>query len=293
MFFRKRKSAIAQPVPQHSVANPDGLEPLLSKRKYKTNYDHKKGTKHRESPRCKSQRKEEIGEYKIEVELRQLPPAYQLLSNLLIPTEQGLEHIDHLIVSPYGLFIFEVNNRAGIILGEETDPRWYQSITWRVKTFINPLWENQKHIEMLRERVKLDPNLPVTSYVTFSRRCDLKVVSGSVFYDTDIPDVIRKRSKQEVLRVDEVSALYQEIKQLNLPDAHIRTEYAVRLRKERLRQRPQYGDIRCRICQKPVSERTARYCIHHPDKFAWQIYCVKHQKELTTFPRVERKTADC
>lgn len=275
MFFWKRKSKVVNTLPE-----PEELQQLLQNRKYRTNYYASKDSRHRESPRCKSQRKGEIGEYKIEVELGQLPRSYKLLSNLLLKTEQGFEHIDHLVISPYGLFILEVNNLTGIILGEETDSNWHQAITWRVKTFPNPLFENQNHIEVLRAWIQLDEALPIYSYVTFSRRCELKVISGSVFYDTDILTVILKHAQQEVLNEAEVLAIYTQIEQVNILDANIRNEYAARLRKQRLLQRPKYGDIRCITCQRAVSERTARYCITHPDKFAWQIYCAKHQKEF-------------
>lgn len=273
MFFWKRKSEIINPFSE--LEEPPQL---LKNKKYKTNYYATKKTQHRESPRYKAQRKGEIGEYKIEVELGQLPRTYRLLSNLLLKTKQGFEHIDHLVISPYGLFIFEVNNRSGIILGEESDVNWHQAVTWRVKTFPNPLMVNQTHLEVLRKWVNFGEALPIYSFATFSRRCDLKVISGSVFYDTDILTVIHKRSQQEVLSEKEVLSLYTQIEQANILDPNLRNEYGARLHKQRLLQRPKYGDIRCRICQKAVSERTARYCIAHPNKFAWQIYCVKHQK---------------
>lgn len=254
--------------------------------KYKTDHYSSRNSRFRGSPRCRSQRKDEIGEYKIEVELGQLPKSYRLMSNLLFKSEQGFEHIDHLVVSPYGLFLIEVNNLSGIILGEENDPNWHQAITWRVKTFPNLLFENHAHLEALRKQVDLDVTIPIYSFATFSRRCELKVISGSVFYDTDILTVILKRSQPEVLSDEEVLKIYSQIEQVNILDPNVRNEYSARLRKQRLLNRPKYGDIRCRICQKAVSERTARYCISHPDKFAWHIYCVKHQKELIRSTRI-------
>jgi hypothetical protein len=277
LFFRKRKREDVSPVLDSGMVQ---TLPQNQNREYKTNYFTSKRKKHRGSPRCKSQRKEEIGEYKIEVELGQLPKNYVLISNLFLKTDQGIEHIDHLVVSPYGLFMIEVNNLSGIILGEERDVNWHQVVTWRVKTFPNSLLENQAHLETLRKWVNLEETLPVFSFATFNRRCDLKVISGAVFYDTDILTVIRKRSQREVLTDAEVLKLCTQIRQANITDPNLRNEYTARQRKQRIRQRPKYGDIRCRTCQKAVSERTARYCINHPDKFAWQIYCVKHQKEL-------------
>lgn len=141
--------------------------------------------------------------------------------------------------------------------------------------------ENQTHLENLENSVDLEVTLPVFSFATFNRRTDLKVISGSVFYDTDLLTVIRKRSQHVVLSDAQILELCNQIIKVNITDLNLRNEYVASRRKQRIKQRPKYGDIRCRICQKAVSERTARYCINHPDKFAWQIYCVKHQKEFT------------
>lgn len=263
-------------------SSPELTLAILVPLRYKTNYYALDRPRRRESPRCKSQRKGELGEYKIEVQLAQLPSAFKVVSNLLFKTEQGLEQIDHLVVSPYGIFILEVKNLAGLIVGEEDDENWHQAITWRVKSFTNPLYENQTHIEALKKQVKFAENWPIYSYATFSRRGELKVISGFVFYDTDILPALLKRAEQaRVLSDEEIEILIDEIDKINILDTNIRNEYAARERKQRLRQRPQYGDIRCIICRKPVSERAARYCLRYPDKFNYHIYCAKHQKELT------------
>jgi hypothetical protein len=109
------------------------------------------------------------------------------------------------------------------------------------------------------------------------------VISGSVFYDTDILAVLQKliQTQSKVIKDNEVLEIYNKIHQVNILDPNIRNEYSARLRKQRLRLRPQYGDIRCCVCQRLVSERAARYCINHPDKYNWRIYCAKHQKEMT------------
>lgn len=262
---------------------PEVPQPLLVSRKYKTNYFVDRGSGQRESLRSKGHRKSEIGEYKIEVALGHLPSDFKRLSNMLVKIGQGFIHIDHLVVSSYGLILLEVNNLAGTIVGEETDTHWHQAITWRVKTFPNPLLENQTRITVLKEQARLEETLPIYSYVTFNRRCNLKVISGTVFYDTDILAALQKlmQTQSKVLNDTEVYEIFNRIKQVNILDLNIRNEYSARLRKQRLRLRPQYGDIRCCICHKPVSERAARYCINHPDKFNWRIYCAKHQKEMT------------
>lgn len=279
MFFKigklgKKKEAMPIPEPE--------LTPLIeTSRSYRTNY-FSVASSRRESPRFKSQRKAEIGIYKLEVALAHLPCCFKRLSNLLCKTDQGYIRIDHVIISPYGLFMVKANNLAGMIVGEETEANWYQAITWRVKAFPNPLQENLSSIQFLKQKLSLREDTPFFSYVTFNRRCDLKVVSASVFYDIDIQVAILKltQSLSAVLNEAEVLELYDRISQLNITDLNIRNEYSARLRREKLNQRPQFGDIRCSICQRPVSERVARHCLAHPKRFNWHIYCAKHQKEI-------------
>lgn len=256
---------------------------------YQTDYYSDNAAKGRGSLRSKKQRKDEIGEYKLEVELAHLPKCFRRLSNLLVKAKDGFLQIDHLLLSPYGLFLIEAYNLSGLIVGEEMDPKWYQGITWRVKTFPNPVLENQVRIQFLQELAGFDDTMPIFSYVTFNRRCNLKVFSGVVFYDIDVLASIIKLTQNQpvVLSDEEIAQIMNKIEGINLTEPGIRNEYAARLRRERMQHRPKYGDIRCSICQKAVNERMARYCINRPEKFAWKIYCEKHQKEMTRVVRRE------
>ncbi len=261
-------------------------------KKYKTDYFSRKAVKKREGLRSKKQRKEEIAKYKLEVAFTQLPRTFKLISDFLLWTEDGYRQIHHLLISPYGLFIIEGFNLAGLIVGDGEDSVWVQKITWRVKTFPNPLLENQKTINLLREKAKIDESVPFFSYVTFSRRCKLKVIWGTVFYDTDLLDYLEQLllNRSPVLTEEEVDELYERLAKLNIRDLQIRQEQFARKRREVIRQRPSRGNLRCHICQKPISERLARYCLNRPEKFDWKLYCEKHQKEVTrTVPRFRRR----
>lgn len=222
----------------------------------------------------------------------QLPQSFRLLSDLLFATEEGYRQIHHLLISPYGLFIVEGFNFAGLIVGESEDNQWIQKITWRVKTFPNPLLENEKAITYLREKAQIEDSIPIFSYVTFSRRCKLKVFWGTVLYDTDILASLQQLlfNISPILTKEEVDELYERIAHLNIRDLQIRKEQFARKRREIIRQRPRKGNLRCHICQKPLSERIARYCLNRPDKFDWKIYCEKHQKQITrSVPRINRR----
>ncbi len=45
---------------------------------------------------------------------------YQRYHDVIIPSQHGTTKIDHIVVSPYGIFIVETKNYTGWIYGSET-----------------------------------------------------------------------------------------------------------------------------------------------------------------------------
>jgi hypothetical protein len=60
-----------------------------------------------------SARKGELGEYKIDIQLDQLPKDCRYLSDLLVrnpKAKSGYSQIDHVVFTPYGIFTIETKN---------------------------------------------------------------------------------------------------------------------------------------------------------------------------------------
>ena len=76
--------------------------------------------------------------------------------------------IDHVIVSPYGLFIIETKNHKGWVFGDINSKVWTQVLNgengWRAYgghahfTFYNPVVQNQGHIEELSKQLGIPTN---------------------------------------------------------------------------------------------------------------------------------------
>jgi len=64
---------------------------------------------------------------------------YQRFHDIIIPAKNGTTQIDHLLVSPYGLFIVETKNKKGWIFGSEDQQKWTQSLYGNNYSFQNPL----------------------------------------------------------------------------------------------------------------------------------------------------------
>lgn len=104
---------------------------------------------------------------------------YQLFKNVTLPTEDGgSTQIDHILLSPYGLFVIETKNMQGWIFGSARQAKWTQQIYKHKSSFQNPLRQNYKHTETLREILAL-PKEAMHSVVIFTARAEFK---------TDMPE---------------------------------------------------------------------------------------------------------
>jgi len=55
--------------------------------------------------------------------------SYRVINNVTIPDNQGgTTQIDHVIVSPYGIFVVETKHYKGWIFGDPQQPTWTQMI---------------------------------------------------------------------------------------------------------------------------------------------------------------------
>ena len=74
--------------------------------------------------------KGKMGEFMVTVHVdKALGDEYILLNNCTIPDqEQGTTQIDHILISPYGVFIIETKNYTGWIFGSARQKQWTQKI---------------------------------------------------------------------------------------------------------------------------------------------------------------------
>ena len=85
--------------------------------------------------------------------------------------------IDHLIVSPYGIFVIETKNHKGWVYGDVNGRVWTQVLNgengWRAYgghahfTFYNPVVQNQGHIEALSKQLGI-PKYNMAGMIVFT-----------------------------------------------------------------------------------------------------------------------------
>ena len=108
--------------------------------------------------------------------LLELPNEYVVFSDLLFESNGYSTQIDHLVVSPYGVFVIETKGYKGWIFGGESSERWTQNIYGKKFPFYNPIKQNEGHVRFLRHLLKCDVEIPFIPIVVFNNEAQLKVL---------------------------------------------------------------------------------------------------------------------
>lgn len=98
---------------------------------------------------------------------------YIILQNVWLADHKEPLHIDHLVISVYGLFVIKQVTAGGLISGKPGDARWLRSTRRKEHAFPNPLFECLNEVKALRTLSGLDASLlnfalVFTGNVTFS-----------------------------------------------------------------------------------------------------------------------------
>jgi predicted RNA-binding Zn-ribbon protein involved in translation (DUF1610 family) len=102
---------------------------------------------------------------------------YQRFHDVIIPSKHGTTQIDHILVSPFGIFIVETKNYKGWIYGSESQSTWTQVIYRSKHSFQNPLRQTHRHKKVLSKYLGISEShiQPVISFV------------GDVQFKTELP----------------------------------------------------------------------------------------------------------
>ncbi|MCL7749186.1 nuclease-related domain-containing protein [Halalkalibacter alkaliphilus] len=234
-------------------------------------------------------RKGEIGEYKIDIQLDQLPKDCCYLSDLLVTNpkaKSGFSQIDHVVLTPYGIFVIETKNYQGTIYGGKERKTWLVNGKFKM---MNPFVQNYGYIKALASIIhEKDPNLFI-SMVSFTKRCTFKVdidyrkiaSNEIIVYDIELSEFIHRKisvmkyHKEPLLTERDISTIYNAFSNANIIDFSVREEHK-RLLNTNASVKSTTPRFTCSICNKPVSDKVKTYCLSNK-KFNGKIYCFEHQ----------------
>ena len=179
---------------------------------------------------------------------------YRAFNDVTLATPDGTTQIDHVFVSPYGVFVVETKNMKGWIFGGERQATWTQKIYRNTRKFQNPLRQNYKHTKTLQELLDLDPAV-VLSIVVF--------VGDSRFKTKMPPNVVHgggyvryiRRFRERVFSDSEIEAICDRLSQGRL--APTRETHRAHVRNVAKQKQPEQGPA-CPKCGASTTLRTIR-----------------------------------
>lgn len=119
-----------------------------------------------------------------------------LLNDLTFSVSNGTTQIDHVFISPSGVFVIETKNMSGWIFGSKNQARWTQTLYRQKFQFQNPLRQNYKHVKTVQTLLGLKAD-QVHNLVVFAGSALPKtVMPENVLWGADeLSDYIRRQSE--------------------------------------------------------------------------------------------------
>ena len=128
----------------------------------------------------------------IKDKINKLGQEYTLLGGVVVPALRGMNRIDYVIVSPYGIFVLTVVHEPGKVRGRERDGEWEIKSGRRRDILYNPLWENRKWVNALEKHLGPQPFIPVVIFTQARLKNDF---GKNVIPLSSLPGFIKKHDK--------------------------------------------------------------------------------------------------
>lgn len=226
------------------------------------------------------------GEYYVTEQLLRLDTKqYLIINDLLFRKTNGTTiQIDHIVVSPYGVFVIETKNISGYIYGTEKANQWLRR--WKgyapggyfkenELSFDNPIRQNDIHIDALSNRMGKGMQIPYYSIIAFSPEATLQIKTDkqNVIYWSEIRDYIRQYD-QAIMSAEEANNIFENIIALNIEDPAVRSQHAesANARKEyhKVQAKNAINNGKCPKCDGKLVKRTGEYgdfygCSNYPN----------------------------
>ena len=166
--------------------------------------------------------KERFEKNQISKKLMKLSDNFIILNNLYIPKKNGsTAKIDHLVISHNGLYIIEVKNYSGFIMGSETSQYWTQIYNNQKMSFYNPIIQNSIHIKALKYYLgEALYEVPIYSVIVFGKQATLKldkpIRNATVIKSRKLLSYLQKDSKDVFVYYSKRQNINQILSSLNL-----------------------------------------------------------------------------
>lgn len=204
-----------------------------------------------------------FGEYWTKESLSKLPKdKYIILNDIFIEVGVRTHQIDHVVVSPYGIFSIETKQYNGYITGNKYDKKWIKYAGNKKYYYENPIRQNYGHVKGLSELLNIDES-KIFNVVCIPSTAKLKIEHDGELtrYDTLVE---RITSHSEVI-IDNVDDIVETINRSNIVDKSKRKEHIRNIRENIINKDP----TKCPRCGGQLVERNGQYgkflgCSNYP-----------------------------
>lgn len=209
-----------------------------------------------------------MGEFWVKQELKKLPKdKYMVLNDVMVNQNNTTHQIDHLIISQFGIFVIEMKNYYGLILGEEHKDKWIQYLGKKKRYFLNPIHQNYGHVKSLEELLNLDSKyfIPI---VCFSNQAKLKLGTKSSVVPLDYL-ISTIKSYQNIILDSDLQEIYNKIIELNIIDKSERKNHVKNIRNKITEDNDKVDNMICPRCGGNLVVRNGKYgtfigCSNYP-----------------------------
>ena len=203
-----------------------------------------------------------IGEKKVRKQLGMLPSAnYKILNDVMVKGKKGTSQIDHIVVSPQGIFVIETKNYKGWIHGSENSEYWTQTI-FRFKTrFRNPIKQNWGHIYTLKETLPEYKDVPYYPIVVFVGKAKLKnidVKTDVIHADRLFETITRGRGGIQ-LGHNDIERIITPLKEASIKDTQTKKDHVSRIKWNVKIRKMKERVLICPQCGGQLVKRSGRY----------------------------------
>ena len=227
------------------------------------------------------------GEKRVAGKLNWLSKEYITLNDILLPTKYGTTQIDHIVVSPYGVFVIETKNYKGWIFGHENSEEWKQSLLGKKRfwgwsseqhKFRNPIRQNAAHARALKAILKEFGDITIIPMVVFSNSAELKITTPNhiVINWCNVRSAIKSFRHQCISRED-VQRIVDRISSSNIITEGSREEHIRNIQVGQQNRELAIANGICPKCGSNLVERKGRYgrfmgCSNYPQcKFTQKL----------------------
>ena len=144
-----------------------------------------------------------VGEWYVNKALSKLGTNYKIYHDLYVPNgDGGTTQVDHVVTSPYGIFVIETKHYQGWIFGKGNQRYWTQTIYKRKEKLFNPIWQNYGHIQAIKKYIAKEDFEFIYSIIAFSQNSTLKFkedfTSARVIQFPQLTKVIKEWNVQRI-----------------------------------------------------------------------------------------------